>query len=219
MANKSAGERVSGGISNAIAIRSIVAAFMRGGWNAAALQALKHYWPQILAIVVSLFMLTLILFCSVPLLLFTDQEEDNSVAALYVNYDTYCEQMVERIRLDATREAIYAPQNTKTPGTTDQPATGSAVMYAVETVGEKMQKANFIALHAVSVGNDPAAITEASIQQFVNRCIAYSITDGENPTIIIRYLTPNEVMDKLEFSDADRSWVQMMTETLQNGGV
>ena len=50
MAKKS-GLEVAGNLAHlAKALYDIIKAFMQGGWAAAALQALKHYWPQILAI-------------------------------------------------------------------------------------------------------------------------------------------------------------------------
>ena len=45
----------------------IIKALTKGGWHAAALQLLKHYWPQILAIAAVLLLIPVIVFCCLPM--------------------------------------------------------------------------------------------------------------------------------------------------------
>ena len=53
-------------LQNAQAIRKILQAFLRGGWKAAALEAVKHYWPYILGAAVGLILLPTIIMASLP---------------------------------------------------------------------------------------------------------------------------------------------------------
>ena len=70
MANKSGMDRLADLAHHVKALKDIIKAALRGGWHAAALQALKHYWPQILAIALVLLFLPLLIFLCLPAMLF-----------------------------------------------------------------------------------------------------------------------------------------------------
>lgn len=54
MNRRNGAERIADIARHAKALNSIAKAFMQGGWHAAAVQSVKHYWPQILAIVLTM---------------------------------------------------------------------------------------------------------------------------------------------------------------------
>ena len=70
MSRKNGAERIAGIAQHAKALNSIAKAFIQGGWQAAAVQSVKHYWPQILAIVLIILLLPVIVFCCLPAMLF-----------------------------------------------------------------------------------------------------------------------------------------------------
>ena len=78
MAKKSGLEIAGSAAHLAKALYDIIKAFMQGGWAAAALQALKHYWPQILVIALVLLLLPIIIFCCLPMVLFGYQSSTNA---------------------------------------------------------------------------------------------------------------------------------------------
>ncbi len=190
MAKKSGGQ-IAGDLAHlAKALYDIIKAFMQGGWGAAALQLLKHYWPQILAIAVALLLIPIIVFCCLPMFLFgfnssTDTEmvtmaaQANTVSAYYDLYDTYIDEWVEQIKTDVTESG---EQNTETTGPSDSTAPEVVYEYEVVILGEKIQKNWFVALHAVTIGNDLNAATEADIRSFAAKCVDYTLTQVEENT-------------------------------------
>ena len=70
MSNKGFAGRALDLAHHAVAIKNIIKAFLQGGWASAALQALKYYWPQILAIAGVLLLLPIIIYCCIPMMLF-----------------------------------------------------------------------------------------------------------------------------------------------------
>ena len=190
MAKKSGGQ-IAGDLAHlAKALYDIIKAFMQGGWGAAALQLLKHYWPQILAIAVALTLIPIIVFCCLPMFLFgysssTDTEisamtaQADTVSAYYDLYDTYIDEWVEQIKTDVTESG---EQNTETSGTTDSTEPEVVYEYEVVILGEKIQKNWFVALHAVTIGNDLNAATEADIRLFAGKCVDYTLTQVEEDT-------------------------------------
>lgn len=190
MAKKSGGQ-IAGDLAHlAKALYDIIKAFMQGGWGAAALQLLKHYWPQILAIAVALTLIPIIVFCCLPMFLFgyessTDTEisamtaQADTVSAYYDLYDTYIDEWVEQIKTDVTESG---EQNTETSGTTDSTEPEVVYEYEVVILGEKIQKNWFVALHAVTIGNDLNAANEADIRSFAGKCVDYTLTQVEEDT-------------------------------------
>ncbi len=190
MAKKSGGQ-IAGDLAHlAKALYDIIKAFMQGGWGAAALQLLKHYWPQILAIAVALLLIPIIVFCCLPMFLFgfnssTDTEmatmavQANTVSAYYDLYDTYIDEWVEQIKTNVTESG---EQNTETTGPSDSTAPEVVYEYEVVILGEKIQKNWFVALHAVTIGNDLNAATEADIRSFAGKCVDYTLTQVEENT-------------------------------------
>lgn len=189
MANKSAMEHIAGAAQHAKALKDIIKAFMQGGWHAAALQAVKHYWPQILVACLVLLLLPVIIFCCLPAMLFgfgssTDSTvssmnvQASTISGYYDHYEEYCNARVDEIKKTVTGE------NTESSGddTVHQPEESENVNYETVISGEAMAKNWFISLHSVSTGNDLNAMTEQSVKDFVAKSIVYTVEDKPEET-------------------------------------
>lgn len=189
MANKSGMERIAGAAQHVKALKDIIKAFMQGGWHAAALQALKHYWPQILAICLVLLLLPVIIFCCLPAMLFgfgssTDTAvsslnvQASTVSGYYDRYDEYC-----KARVDEIKQAVSGGGSENTgDDTVHQPEKEETVKVETVVSGQAMAKNWFISLHSVSAGNDLNAMTEQSVKDFVAKSIVYTVEDKPEET-------------------------------------
>lgn len=101
--SKSGAQRLGDVAQLADAIRRIILAALRGGWQAALLEAAKRFWPYILVIVLVIIMLPVIIFCCLPSMMFgydstSDQEvgdltaQAETIAGYYAQYEQYCTQ-------------------------------------------------------------------------------------------------------------------------------
>lgn len=243
MAKKS-GLEVAGNLAHlAKALYDIIKAFMQGGWAAAALQLLKHYWPQILVIALVLTLLPIIIFCCLPMMLFGYESSTNaeisamtvqaeSVSGYYDSYESYIDEWVENIK---STVIDGEGQDTETDGTTTETEDTETVEYEVVFTGSKIQKNWFIALHAVTVENDLNAASEADVKAFSQKCVSYTTRpavqntesetessettdDGETTTkmiLDIYYRTPTEIMADAGFTDSDENWARLIHKTLE----
>lgn len=188
MANKSGMERIADAAQHAKALKDIVKALMQGGWHAAAIQAVKHYWPQILAICLVL-LLPVIIICCLPAMLFgfgssTDttvsgmNAQASTVSGYYDRYDEYCKARIEEIKKTVTGGS----ESSGGDDTVHQPEKNENVSYETVISGEAMAKNWFIALHSVSTGNDLNAMTEQSVKDFVAKSIVYTVEDKPEET-------------------------------------
>jgi len=109
LANKSGMDRLADLAHHAKALKDIIKAALRGGWHAAALQAVKHYWPQILAIALVLLFLPLLIFLCLPAMLFgfgssgggataSMSLQATTVKGYYDRYAEYCTARIESIQ-------------------------------------------------------------------------------------------------------------------------
>lgn len=189
MAKKSGMEHVSDLARHAKALKDIIKAAMSGGWQAAALQALKHYWPQILTAALILLLLPVIIFACLPSMLFgfggsNDAEVDSMtkqaevVQSYYDRYDDYCSERVEKIKKIADGES----ESGGAGETTSESSAESAETYDFVNEGAPMEKNWFIALYSVKCGNDVYAVTEDGVRSFVAEIITYEITDKKTAT-------------------------------------
>ena len=236
MAKKS-GAQIAGDLAHlAKALYDIIKAFMQGGWGAAALQTLKHYWPQILAIALALILLPIIIFCCLPMIMFGYENSTNenvssmtiqaeTMSQYYDNYELYIDEYVESI------ESTVTSQSTETDGTTHETSSTEDTEDEVVYEGSKIQKNWFIALHAVSVENNLNAADEADVRAFANSCLSYSIMpkdqntesetdETETTTMIltIHYLTPQEIMAVHNYTEFDKNWAELIYNVLEEGG-
>lgn len=243
MSDRSTAE-IAGKIAKLVrAIIDIVKGFGQGGWVGAIVQALKHYWPQILAIAIALILIPLIIYCCIPMIYFGyESSEDTEIAALteqadkladcYDRYDVYIDDWVEHIASSVTASGA---QNTEKNETTGDAGTVPEIEYEVTVNGGKIQKNWFIALHVVSVKNDPTAVTEDDIRAFAGRCVSYTVKPAEETEetdtaaaaestsevepvkmlLEINYLTPIEIMASCGYTQADENWARLIHKTLE----
>lgn len=220
MSKKGFADRAMNAAHHLIAIRNIIMAFLKGGWAAAGLQALKHYWPQILTVALALILLPVIIVCCLPMTMFGyEGSNDSKITEMAVqaetakgyfeNYEQYCEMRINEIN---TETASYVTNG-----------------YQIMQVGYYMPKNWFVALFSVSVGNDYSKVTEAQIISFMDNCITFDIIDeGTNDindsqnieitrnAVLIKRLSANEVMTNLNYSEIEREWTALLYNTLES---
>ena len=223
-------------------IYKMIKAFLRGGWYAAALEALKQYWPQLICVSLAVSLVPVIFFFSLPMFLFgfndsSDPEMTvfNEKAAAAVRYfDNYTDYYKE------FTEIAGSDGQTGDENNTDIPVEALSVSANDESGGTEVpentiiQKNRFIAIYAVSVQNDINNVTEESIRNFAARTVRVidtpdtDISVSENtaalnvpvtqPGTRVVFLTPDEIMQKLGFSQFEKDWANLMYNTLEQGG-
>ena len=236
LANKS-GLQTAGNLAHfAKALYDIIRAFMQGGWYAAALQTVKHYWPQILAIALFLIFLPIIIFCCLPMMLFGFESSTNTeistmttqagtLSGYYDSYEMYIDQSVENIKSTALNEML---QIAKTNVTAQDLYDMSLFDYEVSFSGSKIQKNWFIALHAVKAKNNLKDVTEDNVKSFSEQCLEYTTSivkqntendvydiGGNSMILDIYYRTPDEIMDEMGFTDFEKNWARLIYKTLE----
>ena len=237
MAKKSGIEHIASAAQTAKALKDIIKAFMQGGWQAAAMQVLKHYWPQILAVALVLILLPVIIFCCLPAMLFgfggsTDSTvsainvQASAVSSYYDKYEEYC-----NIRIEEIKTSIINGNSKNNDSTHQSERDVKTITCEIVITGNAMEKNWLIALHSVSISNNLNAMDEQSVKDFVKKSIVYTVKDNphemktescESNTntntkiLTIRYLTPLEFMTEYGYSETDRNWAQLMYRTLQD---
>lgn len=216
MAKKGFAGRAVDAAHHFVSIKNIIKAFLQGGWTSAALQALKHYWPQILAVSVALILIPIIMICCLPMIMFgysssTDSEisqiasHAQTVEECFNNYYTYCDNRTNQIFKEVKS---YVDSG-----------------YIVVQEGYYLAKNWFIAIFSVSVGNSMIGVTEQQVVNLVNSSIVYNIenikVDEETTVkrILIKRLSPTQVMDKLNFTQSEKDWATLMYNSLESGKV
>lgn len=227
MADKGAANRIADVAYHAQALRKIIKALMSGGWQAAVMEVLKHYWPYVLAVALVLILVPVIVFCCLPATMFGfENSTDAAISAMsvqadavktyYDKYEEYCKEKIEQIKNDIISNDTESN-------------------YEVVISGEPMAENWFISLHSVSFGNDLNLMTEQSVRDLVSNTIIYTVEsnedignteetdDSETETevtkiLTISYLPPMEFMALNSYSDTDQNWVQLIYRTLQGEG-
>jgi hypothetical protein len=204
------------------AIYDIIKAGLKGGWQAAAIAALKAYWPQVLTIALILIFLPVMIVCSLPAILFgfsgsLEQTKAEQYQTYYDNYEQYRARQLETVK-------------------NQQSATCT-----IEYLNDPLQKGWLIALDSVNNENDLNDMTEEKLKELIKQTYTYEIADAEpredtddtNPwddtahrppdessepsepdkVIQVTTLAPDKVMDRLGFDDEHRNWAQLIYET------
>ena len=182
MANKSGMDRLADLAHHAKALKDIIKAALRGGWHAAALQAVKHYWPQILAAALVLLFLPLLIFLCLPAMLFgfgssgggataSMSLQATTVKGYYDRYAEYC-----AAHIDEIKKTVIDGGGSSGDDTVHKPP-DQEYTYEIVLTGTPMEEDWFIALHSVTTGNDLNAMSEQSVREFVERSIVYTVED------------------------------------------
>ena len=182
MANKSGMDRLADLAHHAKALKDIIKAALRGGWHAAALQALKHYWPQLLTVALILLFLPLLIFLCLPAILFGFGSSGGGVTASMTlqattvkgYYDRYAEYCTARI--DEIKKTVIDGREDGGDDTVHE-APDREYTYEIVLTGGPMAENWFIALHSVATGNDLNAMSEQSVREFVEKSIVYTVED------------------------------------------
>ena len=181
-------------LQNAQAIRKILQAFLRGGWKAAALEAVKRYWPYILGAAVALILLPTIIMASLPSVMqgkVPETATDEVVTDMYIN------------RMD---EILCVSE------------VGSA--NEIRVVGQPLTYNELYAVSLALTGNNTEMITRDFLLGCVNDSLAYSIErEGNNTGItaaVIRYLNLEEFSRLKGISDADMDWIGLVIKDLED---
>ncbi len=181
-------------LQNAQAIRKILQAFLRGGWKAAALEAVKHYWPYILGAAVGLILLPTIIMASLPSVMQGEAPEtvtDEDISEMYIT-------RMDEILCDSE--------------------VGSA--NEIRVVGQPLTYNELYAVSLALTGNNTEMITRDFLLGCVNDSLAYSIKrEGNNTgitTAVIRYLNLEELAQLKGISDADIEWIGLVIKDLED---
>ena len=95
-------------LQNAQALRKILQAFLRGGWKAAALEAVKRYWPYILGAAVALILLPTIIMASLPSVMRSKAPEQGCRSAAYIQRAVCRKPCADRQQYRKNNEGISA---------------------------------------------------------------------------------------------------------------
>lgn len=181
-------------LQNMQAIRKILQAFLRGGWKAAALEAVKHYWPYILGAAVALILLPTIIMASLPSVMQGKAPEtvtDEDITDMYIN------------RMD---EILCVSE------------VGSA--NEIRVVGQPLTYNELYAVSLALTGNNTEMITRDLLLGCVNDSLTYTVErEGNNTgitTAVIRYLNLEEFSRLKGISDADIEWIGLVIKDLEN---
>ena len=181
-------------LQNAQAIRKILQAFLRGGWKAAALEAVKRYWPYILGAAVALILLPTIIMASLPSVMqgnTPDTLTDEDISEMYIN------------RMDS----ILCISEV-----------GSA--NEIRVVGQPLTYNELYAVSLALTGNNTEMITRDLLLGCVNDSLTYTVErEGNNTgisTAVIRYLNSEELARLKGISDADIEWIELVIKDLED---
>ena len=181
-------------LQNAQALRKILQAFLRGGWKAAALEAVKRYWPYILGAAVALILLPTIIMASLPSVMQSkapEQVTDEDITDMYIN------------RMD---EILCVSE------------VGSA--NEIRVVGQPLTYNELYAVSLALTGNNTEKITREFLLGCVNDSLTYSIErEGNNTEItsaVIRYLNSEELARLKGISEADIEWIGLVIKDLED---
>ena len=181
-------------LQNAQALRKIFQAFLRGGWKAAALEAVKHYWPYILGAAVALILLPTVIMASLPSVMQGKAPEtvtDEDISEMYIT------------RMD---EILCVSE------------VGSA--NEIRVVGQPLTYNELYAVSLALTGNNTEMITREFLLGCVKDSLTYTVErEGNNTgitTAVIRYLNLEEFSRLKGISDSDIEWIELVIKDLEN---
>ena len=181
-------------LQNAQAIRKILQAFLRGGWKAAALEAVKHYWPYILGAAAALILLPTIIMASLPSVMQRKapaQVTDEDITDMYIS------------RMD---EILCVSE----VGSADE----------IRVVGQPLTYNELYAVSLALTGNNTEKITREFLLGCVNDSLTYTVEREGNNTgiaaVVIRYLNLEEFSRLKGISDSDIEWIGLVIKDLEN---
>ena len=209
--------KVANAVFHANAIKNIIRAFMQGGWLSAGLQALKYYWPQILTVALILLLLPVIIVTCFPMMMFGfEGSTDPQITEMMIHasvvegyFDNYISYFTDRASEINTEILPYVNNG-----------------YSFVQTGDLISRNWFVAIFSVSVGNDLTEVTEQQIIDFVDNCVIYEVSEAHSTEtesfpaqIIVKWLSVEEIMEYLNYSESDKNWATLIFNTLESGEV
>ena len=213
MAEKGFAGRAMNAAYHLRAVADIIKALLNGGWAAAGLKVLKHYWPQVLAIALVIIFIPIIVMCCIPMTMFgfsdsyDSQLSEMNVKAQQVSgyFDTYDQDYSERVELIESGIQNYIDSG-----------------YTYTISGDDLPKDWFIALFSVYVGNDFTNVREEQVKAFYGMCVDFQVIEPKEEQtsgcVVLIKKTPELIMQDLNFTDGDREWAQSLYKTLETEG-
>lgn len=181
-------------LQNMQALRKILQAFLRGGWKAAALEAVKRYWPYILGAAVALILLPTVIMASLPSVMQGNTQDtltDEDISEMYIT------------RMD---EILCVSE------------VGSA--NEIRVVGQPLTYNELYAVCLALTGNNTEMITRDLLLGCVNDSLTYTVErEGNNTgitTAVIRYLNLEEFSRLKGISDSDIEWIGLVIKDLED---
>ena len=219
-------ERGADLVHAAKALRAILRA-LKGGWQAAALALLRHYWPQILTIALILALFPVIMICCLPAIFlgFGGSREQDRIETYRDCYDKY-----EEYRAEQLEEICDEQEET----------------CSIEYLNDPLDRNWLIALDSVNNGNDIDQMDEEKLKELIKNTYTYEIVDAEpkesrepenpwedtthsatdsdtsskpsKPSKVIKVTTqaPEDIMRELGFDDEHMNWATLIYDTLKN---
>ena len=176
------------------ALRKILQAFLRGGWKAAALEAVKHYWPYILGAAVGLILLPTIIMASLPSVMQGKVPEtvtDEDITDMYIS-------RMDEILCDSEVSAANE----------------------IRVVGQPLTYNELYAVSLALTGNNTEKIMREFLLGCVNDSLVYTVErEGNNTgitTAVIRYLNLEEFSRLKDISDSDIEWIGLVINDLES---
>lgn len=181
-------------LQNMQALRKILQAFLRGGWKAAALEAVKRYWPYILGAAVALILLPTVIMASLPSVMqgnTPDTLTDEDISEMYIT-------RMDEILCDSEVSAANE----------------------IRVVGQPLTYNELYAVSLALTVNNTEMITRDFLLGCVNDSLTYTVErEGNNTgifTAVIRYLNLEEFSRLKGISDADIEWIGLVIRDLEN---
>ena len=214
ISNKSGLDHALGAAQAANALKNAIKAGASGGWQAAAVSIAKSYAPQLIKIVIIaaivLILLPVIIISALPSVLFgwgqipsQDLKDRKDYATVMESYYT----QVSTYKADVINEIKDENSNDDDTVTTEE-------------IGSEMDVFWFISIDGVKHKQDVYNLNETEIKQLIKDSLSVEVErDGKNVSIKLTYLSPDELMEKLAYSDEEKNWARLLYNTTTDSQV
>lgn len=222
-------ERAADLAQTAKAIADIIKAALKGGWQGAAIAALKAYWPRLLPIAIVVILLPAIIICCLPAMLFgfggQPEEKATEMQGYYSRYDEYLKEQLD----DIIENEL-----------------GRDTSCDIEYTNDSLDVNWLMAIDCVNNENDLDKLSDEKLKSLIKQTYTYEFVDKEPDTTTetsdpwddtahrppdeteetgatatkvmkVTTLSPNEIMENLNFDDEHKDWATLIYETYVGG--
>ena len=214
MSDKSGLERALGAAQHANALKNIISEGMSGGLHGAAIAAAKAYAPQLIKIaiiaVIVLLLLPIIIISALPSVLFGWVDVPAQDLKDRKEYATAMESCYKQVSIYKT-EVV---EDIKSENSSD----GDVV--TIEENGNEMDIFWIISIDAVRHRQDVYKLNETEIKELIKDSLGVSSNrDGADVSLRLTSLSPDQLMDKLGYSNEEKNWVRLLYNTTTNSQI